>query len=231
MNRILIAEDEANMRTLLVKALQKAGFQAVAASNGAEVLELHRAQPADLLVLDLMMPVMTGFDVLKALRPQDEIPVIMLTAQGQEPTRIEGFTLGADDYLLKPFSGQELVARIRAILRRAQRFKEVYSLVSGPFLLDRRNETLLRDGRPVAISPVEFHVLEVLMNHSGQSLSRIELINLAWPDSSRPSPRTVDVHIVNLRRKLTQEGDPKWIATERVRGFRWVGAVQSADAG
>jgi DNA-binding response OmpR family regulator len=227
MYRILIAEDETNMRSLLVKAIQREGYEAVPAENGSVALERHREQPVDLMVLDLMMPVMSGFDVLKALRPRDPVPVLMLTAQGQEPTRLEGFTLGADDYLLKPFSGLELLARIRAILRRTERVREIRSLGSGPFRLDCGTRVLLRDGERVPLSAMETHVLEALLNHPGRSLSRQEILQMAWPSGERPSPRTVDVHMVNLRHKLTRDGDPPWIVSERVRGFRWTADVQS----
>jgi len=229
MQRILVAEDEANMRSLLVKSLQKAGFQAIGAQDGAAALALHRAQPVDLMVLDLNMPVMDGFQVLKSLRPRDEVPVLMLTAMGQEKTRMEGFGLGADDYMLKPFSTLELIARIRAILKRTSRFCEVKALRSGPFRLDRMNKCLFRDETPVSLSPVDYHVLEVLFAHAGQSLPRLDLLNLAWPSDARPSPRSVDVAIVRLRRKITQEGDPRWIVSAGSHGFCWALPVQGIE--
>jgi DNA-binding response OmpR family regulator len=225
MYRILIVDDDQNLRGILVKALTKAGMMAIAAENGAMALELHRAQPADLLVLDLMMPTMNGFEVLKALRPRDEVPVLMLTAEGQERKRVEGFRLGADDYMVKPFSIQELLARIRAILRRTTRFEEPKALCSGPFELDRMNKCLLRDGSSVGLSPMEYHILEVLMSHAGQALTRLDLLRLAWTTDSRPSPRTVDVHMVSLRRKLILEDDPRWILTSGTHGYCWTAAL------
>jgi DNA-binding response OmpR family regulator len=225
MYRILIVDDDQNLRGILVKALNKAGMMAVAAENGAVALELHRAQPVDLMVLDLMMPDMGGFEVLQALRPRDEVPVLLLTAEGQERKRVEGFRLGADDYLVKPFSIQELLGRIRAILKRTTRFQEPKTLCSGPFELDRMNKRLLRDGASVGLSPVEYHILEVLLSHAGQSLTRLELLRFAWSDDSRPSPRTVDVHMVSLRRKLIQEGDPKWLVTSGTHGYCWTASL------
>lgn len=225
MYRILVADDEANLCRLLVKALRKAGYQALAAEDGAKALELHRAQPVDLIVLDLNMPVMDGFQVLKALRPRDEVPVLMLTAQTLEQKRVEGFDLGADDYLVKPFSTGELLGRIGAILRRAGRRCERLKLCTGPFLLDRTNKQLLRDGEAVQLSPVEYFILEALINGAGQSLTRLELIELAWPADARPAPRTVDVHMVSLRRKITLEDDPKWILSSGSHGYSWITPV------
>jgi DNA-binding response OmpR family regulator len=225
MYRILIVDDDQNLRGILVKALKKAGLLAIAAENGAAALELHRARPVDLMVLDLMMPAMDGFEVLQALRPRDEVPVLMLTAEGQERKRVEGFRLGADDYLVKPFSIQELLGRIRAILKRTTRFQEPTNLCSGPFELDRMNKRLLRDGASVGLSPVEYHILEVLLSHAGQSLTRLELLRFAWSADSRPSPRTVDVHMVSLRRKLVQEGDPKWLVTSGTHGYCWTTSI------
>lgn len=227
MYRILVVDDDQNLRGILVKALNKAGMQAVAAENGSVALDLHHGQPADLLVLDLMMPHMDGFEVLKALRPRDEVPVLMLTAEGQERKRVEGFRLGADDYLVKPFSIQELLGRIRAILRRSTRFEEPMSLCSGPFVLDRMNQRLLRDGASVGLSPIEYHILDVLMSHAGQPLTRLDVLKLAWTPDSQPSPRTVDVHMVSLRRKLTLEQDPRWILTSGTHGYSWTASVHA----
>lgn len=226
MHRILIVDDDQNLRGVLVKALNKAGLMATWAENGAAALELHRAHPADLIVLDLMMPKMDGFEVLKALRPRDEVPVLMLTAEGQERKRVEGFRLGADDYLVKPFSMQELLGRIRAILKRTSRHKEPKALCSGPFELDRMNQRLLREGVPVDLTHMEYHILNVLMSHPGQPLTRMDLLRLAWTADSRPSPRTVDVHMFNLRRKIILEQDPKWILTTGSHGYAWTVPIQ-----
>lgn len=226
MQSILIAEDDAQMRGLLVKSLKNAGLGATGTPDGAELLALHRERPADLLVLDLMMPRMSGFQVLKALRPADDVPVIILTGEGQVPSRLEGFSLGADDYLTKPFSVQELLARIRAILRRRGPGGIVLGLESGPFLLDSRSRELLRDGRGVALSPAEFRLMEALLRAGGTFLSREDLVQRVWPPDSRPSPRTVDVHMVGLRRKLNGPGDAPWILTEPNRGYAWTQPVR-----
>lgn len=226
MQRILIVDDDPNLRSVLAKTLKKAGFAALEAGDGAAGLAAHRADPVDLLILDVMMPELSGFEVLKALRPQDDVPVLMLTAEGQERRRVEGFRLGADDYLVKPFSVDELLGRVRAILRRSGRHREPSALRSGPFELDRMAKRLLRDGEPVGLSPVEFRILEVLLAHGGQALTRLDLVRLAWPPDARPSPRTVDVHMVSLRRKLTQDEDPRWIHTSGSEGYCWTSAIQ-----
>lgn len=229
MQRILIVDDDAGLRGILSKALARSGFATEEAGHGAEGLALHAARPADLLVLDLTMPGMDGFQVLKALRPRDEVPVLMLTAEGQERKRVEGFRLGADDYLVKPFSLQELLGRIRAILRRTGRHREPARLCSGPFELDRMNRLLLRDGGAVGLSAVEYHIVEALLVHAGQTLTRLEILDLAWPPEARPGPRTVDVHMVSLRRKLTREGDPRWVLTSGVHGYGWTAPVREVS--
>jgi len=224
-----VVEDDANMRGLLVKSLQMAGFQALEVMDGASGLELHRAQSVDLILLDLNMPGMDGFQVLKALRPLDEVPVLILTAMGLEENRMEGFSHGADDYLVKPFSMRELIARIRAILKRTSQHREQKTLSSGPFRLDRMNKCLFRAGIPVPLSPVEYHILKALICHAGESLTRTEVLALAWMADSRPSPRTVDVHMVSLRRKLILQDDPKWIISRGSHGYCWTNPVNEVD--
>lgn len=227
MHRILIVDDDPDVRNVLVKILHKAGLGATVAENGAQGLEIHRAQPADLIVLDLMMPAMGGFEVLKALRPRDEVAVLILTAERQEQKRLDGFRLGADDYLVKPFSGEELLARIRAILRRSTRHKEPASLHSGPFELDRMKKDLLRDGASLGLTHVEYNIVEALLAHAGHPLSRPDLIRLAWAEGTHPSERTVDVHVFSLRKKLCEAKDPGWIQTCGSEGYSWVSPVRT----
>jgi len=226
MPKILIIEDDPGLRRLLQKALSQEGYVVEEAEDGLIGLEAQRARPADLIVLDLMLPNLDGFGVLKALRPQDEVPVIMLTAMGQERNRLQGFEHGADDYLAKPFSTLELLARIRAIFKRTHRFKDQPVLVSGPFRIDLTKRQVTREDVVLSIGPSEFNILEVLLLHPGQPLSRNEILKLAWSSGSRPSPRTVDVHLVGLRKKLSQEGDPPWIMTTGTLGYCWAEPVR-----
>lgn len=228
MHRILIVDDDPDVRSVLVKVLRKAGLGAVMAENGAQALEIHRAQPADLILLDLMMPTMDGFEVLKALRPRDEVAVLILTAERQEQKRLEGFRLGADDYLVKPFGGEELLARIHAILRRTLRYREPDSLHSGPFELDRMKKCLLRDGSSVGLTHAEYNILEALLAHAGHALTRPDLIRLAWAAGTQPSLRTVDVHVFSLRKKICRPNDPGWIQTCGSEGYSWVSPVRNS---
>jgi len=228
MLRILIVEDDRELRGLLQTALRHAGYRVECAEDGIKGLEAHRASPADLIVLDLMLPNLDGFGVLKELRPRDEVPVIMLTAMGQERSRILGFEHGADDYLVKPFSTLELLARIRVIFKRTQRFKEPQNLVTGPFHIDLTRRLVVRNGGQVAITSSEFNVLEVLLQHPGHPITRKEILRLAWSAASRPSPRTVDVHLTNLRKKLILPGDPNWILTTGTLGYCWSEPITSA---
>jgi DNA-binding response OmpR family regulator len=221
MLRILVIEDDGGIRSLVLKALRQAGYQAVGEENGALGLAAHQALPADLIVLDLMLPGMDGFEVIRTLRPKDEVPVIMLTAMGQEQNRIQGFEAGADDYLVKPFSIGELLARIRAILKRSHRQKDPLVLQAGPFLIDAIQRTAHRQGVNLGLTPSEFNLLEALVNHPGQSLTIEDLLGLAWPRIARPTPPTVPVHISHLRRKLAQEGDRAWILSAGTKGYAW----------
>jgi DNA-binding response OmpR family regulator len=175
-----------------------------------------------------MLPQMDGFAVLKNLRERkDEVPVLMLTARGQETDRVQGLSLGADDYLVKPFSVLELVARVKAILRRTRPVDRPPLLRSGPFRFDLPRLEARRDGRALELTPREFRLLEILITHPGRTHSRRELLQLAWEPDARPSARTVDVHVANLRRKLGEEQGTPWIATVGGEGYRWVTPVEA----
>jgi DNA-binding response OmpR family regulator len=229
--RILVIEDDAGIRSLIIRALRQAGYQADGMGNGAEGLSAHQSRPADLIVLDLMLPGIDGYQVIKALRSQDDVPVIMLTAMGLERNRIQGFEAGADDYLVKPFSIGELLARIRAILKRSHRQKDSLVLQAGPFLIDAVKRTAYREGNALGLTPSEFNILEALVNHPGQSLTREELLGLAWPKIARPTPPTVPVHIGHLRRKLAREGDRSWVLSTGAKGYAWSTSVKVLETG
>ncbi len=227
MTHILVVEDEPSLRQLLVNNLVFEGYSVEAVEDGAPALVAHKKKPADLLVLDLMLPTLDGFEVVKRLREsQDPVPVLMLTARGEEMDRIQGLSLGADDYLVKPFSVLELVARIKAILRRSRPHERPQLLKSGPFLFNIPCLEVTRNGSPVDLTPREFRLLEILITHPGRTHSRTELLQLAWEADARPTPRTVDVHVANLRRKLGEEENRAWIATVGGEGYRWTGTVE-----
>jgi DNA-binding response OmpR family regulator len=190
-------------------------------------LAAHGAHRADLIVLDLMLPQLDGFEVLRTLRDRkDEVPVLLLTARGEETDRVKGLSLGADDYLVKPFSVLELMARVKAILRRTRPVDRPPRLRSGPFQFNLPRLEARRDGRPLELTPREFRLLEILITHAGRTHSRKELLQLAWEPDARPSARTVDVHIANLRRKLGEEVGAPWITTVGGEGYRWITAVE-----
>jgi two-component system phosphate regulon response regulator PhoB len=225
---ILVVEDEPSLCQLLVNNLSFEGYSVESVGDGAPGLAAHRAHRADLIVLDLMLPQMDGFEVLRSLREgKDEVPVLMLTARGEETDRVQGLSLGADDYLVKPFSVLELIARVKAILRRTRPVDRPPLLRSGPFRFDLPRLEARRDGRMLDLTPREFRLLEILITHAGRTHSRKELLQLAWEPDARPSARTVDVHIANLRRKLGEELEAPWIATVGGEGYRWITPVET----
>lgn len=228
MTHILVVEDETSLRQLLTQNLSYEGFSIAAAADGAEALASHRTRRADLIVLDLMLPVVDGFQVLRTLRErQDPVPILMLTARGAEQDRVQGLSLGADDYLVKPFSVLELLARVKAILRRTRPLEKPKALRSGPFRFDLPRLEATKDEQIMDLTPREFRLLEILISHPGRTHSRKELLQLAWDKDAQPTPRTVDVHIANLRKKLGEEGGKPYIATVGGEGYRWVLTVSN----
>jgi DNA-binding response OmpR family regulator len=233
MTHILVVEDEPTLRQLLVTNLSFEGYSVEGVDDGVPALTAHQLRRADLVVLDLMLPEMDGFQVLEALRGRgDSVPVLMLTARGEESDRVKGLSIGADDYLVKPFSILELVARIKAILRRTQPVQGPQTLRSGPFRFDIPALEAYRDEKLLDLTPREFRLLEILITHAGRTHSRQELLQLAWEPDARPTPRTVDVHVANLRRKLGEDELARpYITTVGGEGYRWTAAVRGAAEG
>lgn len=226
MAHILVVEDEPDLQKLLVTNLEYEGFTVDAAGDGIPALERHARTRADLIVLDLMLPGFDGFKVLERLRESgDAVPVLMLTARGSEADRVKGLGLGADDYMGKPFSILELVARIRAILRRTRAAEPPRQVACGPFRFDFAAMTATKDGRNLELTAREMRILEILVTYPGRTHSRSDLLRLAWESDARPSPRTVDVHVANLRRKLGDETAHRLIATVGGEGYRWTERV------
>ena len=224
MTRILIVEDEPNMVAGLRENFEYEGYEVLTASDGAEGLGRALNDAPDLVVLDVMMPKMSGLDVckqLKAKRPS--IPVIMLTARGQEVDKVVGLELGADDYVTKPFSIRELLARIKAVLRRAHGgSQERYAF--GDVAVNLRTCQVTRDGKPVEFSAKEFDLLKYFLCHPGEALSRDRLLEKVWGYNSFPTTRTVDAHIVHLRQKLElKPEEPRFILTVHGVGYKFVG--------
>jgi two-component system alkaline phosphatase synthesis response regulator PhoP len=204
--RILIVEDDPDIAQLVTRYLGKAGFTCEHASSGREALEMLAATLPDLMMLDLMIPQVDGLEVCRRVRADDAtagLPIIMLTARAEESERIVGLELGADDYLAKPFSPNELVARVRALLRRAQRGPAVArTLAYGPLTIDTDRHVVAVSGRDVTLTAKEFLLLEYLMQHRGRVLSRDVLLTDVWGYRYTGGTRTVDVHVRRLREKL-----------------------------
>jgi two-component system, OmpR family, alkaline phosphatase synthesis response regulator PhoP len=205
--RILVVEDDADIADLVVRYLDKAGFLSERVASGREALTAIAARPPDLLVLDLMLPHLDGLEVCRLVRGNQAtsaLPIIMLTARAEESERIVGLEVGADDYLAKPFSPNELVARVRALLRRAQRASgpPPKTLAYGPIAVDTERHVVSSSGRDVTLTAKEFLLLEYLLQHRGRVLSRDLLLTDVWGYRYTGGTRTVDVHVRRLREKL-----------------------------
>ena len=226
MTKILIVEDEPNMVSGLRDNFEYEGYQVITAGDGVEGLTRALADSPDLVVLDVMMPKMSGLDVckqLKAKRPS--LPIIMLTARGQEVDKVVGLELGADDYVTKPFSIRELIARVKAVLRRAQVLpKEQDRYAFGDVEVNLRSYQVVRRGKPVEFSGKEFELLKYFLCHPGETLSRDRLLDDVWGYDNYPTTRTVDAHIVHLRQKLEPVPDtPQFFLTVHGVGYKFVG--------
>ncbi|MEZ5500711.1 MAG: response regulator transcription factor [Steroidobacteraceae bacterium] len=223
--RLLLVDDDRHLAALLEEFLSLQGFQVRMVHDGEAALEAIAADPPDLVVLDVMLPGISGFDVLATLRREHDLPVMMLTARGDESDRIAGLTRGADDYLPKPFNPLELAARIRAVLKRtrvsARAVDPQANLSVGAIALDRKRRDVVVDGTPVALTASELRVLEQLMLRPGEVLSRARLTELALNRPLGAYDRSIDTLISNLRRKLTISGK----ATPTIRSLRGHGYV------
>ena len=225
MSRILIVEDEPDMVLGLKDNFEFEGYEVVTASDGAAGLERARSERPDLLILDIMLPRLSGLEVCKTLRAEGfRAPIIMLTARGQEIDKVVGLELGADDYVTKPFSIRELLARVRAILRRTDGSKKRLSRYRFADLeLDFETYRAKKGGEPLDLSPREFELLRYLIERKGETVSRDRLLEDVWGYESYPSTRTVDTHIAKLRAKIGDSGsEPRYILTIHGTGYKFV---------
>jgi len=217
--RILVVDDEPDIVALVVYHLAKDGFRVSSAANGPDALASARREHPALIVLDLMLPGLSGFEVLEQLRADDDtrdIAVLMLTARKEEPDRIKGLSLGADDYLTKPFSPQELVLRVRAILRRSAAAPSTGDLLTvGVISIDRAAHRVMVRGEEVELTPTEFKLLLTLAERRGRVQGRAQLLETVWEAAPDIQTRTVDMHVLRLRTKLGAGGE----LLETVRGF------------
>jgi DNA-binding response OmpR family regulator len=214
---VLLVEDEENLASLVGAYLEQEGYRVIPVGTGAEALKAIDAEPVRLVVLDLNLPDMDGLDVCRQIRARSSVPVVMLTARDEERDRLAGLETGADDYIGKPFSPRELVARMKAVLRRAEPHLEEELLVLGDVVLRRSAREVSVGGSPVELRPKEFDLLAYLMQNRGAVLSRDLLLERVWGFDYAGGTRTVDVHVAQLRRKL---GRPDLIRTIRGSGYK-----------
>ncbi len=229
---ILLIEDDENISEPLVYALQKEGLQVILADNGARGLDLARREHPNLVLLDVMLPDLDGFSICRTLRAETDIPILMLTARGQEMDRVMGLELGADDYIVKPFNYRELLARIHAALRRREIDRgamavPTHRLAIGKITLDRTAHQVWCCEHPLELTPREFDLLAALMEHVGQAVPRHNLLDQVWGEDWVGDPRTLDVHIRGLREKLQENlqddaASGGYIETVRSYGYRFV---------
>ena len=219
---ILVVEDQREIRDIVMRYLEKEGYHVISAKNGIEALEIYKDEKIHLLILDVMMPGIDGFEVLKTLRRVSNIPVIMLTAKVGEEDRIFGFDLGADDYVVKPFSARELVRRVSVLIKRIYNADPSLNneMVYDIFRLEMDQMTLYKSEIPIPLTSYEFQLLKVFFEHPGQILSRDQLLSHAFGDEYDGFDRNVDSYIKRLRQKFEEDPKhPKWLTTKYGAGY------------
>lgn len=224
--KILIIEDEPNMVLGLTDNFEVEGYDVISASDGELGLTKALKEKPDLVLLDIMMPKKSGLDVCKELRAKKfTLPIIMLTARGQEIDKITGLEVGADDYVTKPFSIRELLARVKAVMRRVESKKKVVEQYRfGGIELNFAKHQAMKDGKPLVLSTKEFQLLEYFVQHRGQTISRDQLLDEVWGYDQYPNTRTVDNHVVKVRQKIEEvPSDPKYLITIHGVGYKFLG--------
>lgn len=225
MARLLVIDDEANLRHTLSYALRQEGYEVLTAGDGDEGLALFRQAAPDLVILDVMLPGQDGFEVCRRLRRESDVPVVMLTARDTELDKIVGLEIGADDYLAKPFSMRELIARVRALLRRTTRRAEAPAsgtLERAGIAVDTARRQIRAGTKEVDLKPKEFDLLVHLMSHAGEVFTREQLLTTVWGVDHAADSRTVDTHVKTLRERLGDDAArPRWIETVRGVGYRF----------
>lgn len=224
--KILIIEDETKISEIIRAYLEKEGFIVITAETGEDGLKFLKQAPA-LIILDLMLPDMRGEELCATIRESSDIPVIMLTAKSDEEDRIRGLGIGADDYVIKPFSPRELVARVKAHLRRAVKAqRKIHSYNSGSLRIDIENHEAFREGSPIILTPTEFKILVSLAENPGRVLSRDQLVNIVLGYDFEGYDRTIDAHVKNLRHKVEKDSkSPDFIQTVYGVGYKFIGII------
>jgi two-component system, OmpR family, response regulator RegX3 len=223
MTRVLVVEDEESFSDALSYMLRREGFEAVVASNGPDAIAEFDRSGADIVLLDLMLPGLPGTEVCRQLRSRSGVPIIMLTAKDGEIDKVVGLELGADDYVTKPYSARELVARIRAVLRRRGEAEPTQDavLAAGPVRMDVERHVVAVDGETVALPLKEFDLLELLLRNAGRVLTRGQLIDRVWGSDYVGDTKTLDVHVKRLRAKIEPDpANPKFLLTVRGLGYK-----------
>jgi two-component system, OmpR family, alkaline phosphatase synthesis response regulator PhoP len=223
MKTILVVDDEPSIAQIATDYLRHGGFGVITASNGPDALALARAQRPDLIVLDLGLPRMDGIEVAKTLRREGDIPIIMLTARIEESDRLAGLELGADDYMTKPFSPRELVARVRSVLRRVDPGGGSDALLRrGDLVIDNTRMQVSRDGTPIDLTPTEFQLVAALARKPGRIFTRAQLLDAVRGDDAEAFDRAIDTHIKNIRRKIEPDArQPRYILTVYGMGYKF----------
>ena len=233
--KILAVDDEQRMVRFIQLNLEQDGFEVITAYNGKDALEQVRTQLPDFILLDIMMPDINGFEVLKKIREVNNVPVIMLTAKGEEDDRIQGLELGADDYITKPFSPRELVSRIRAVLRRTKSFTDDQVdliKVDDRLTIDFSRREVWVEGQKVDLRPTEYRLLYHLVQNAGWVNTHEQLLTKVWGFEYQDEPHYVRLYVNYLRKKIEQDpSDPKYILTERGVGYRFVNYRRNQEAG
>ena len=219
---VLVVEDDRNIAALIVRYLENAGFSTLHAADGPGGLEMARRDAPALVILDLNLPGLDGTEVCRELRKTSDVPILMLTARADEVDRVVGFSLGADDYVVKPFSPRELVERVKAILRRARPVGDVVALRHGELTLDPEKRKVVHRGDEVALTPSEYKLLHALMSRPGRVFSRDELLGRLYEHGETVVDRVVDVHIGKLRHKIEPDpSKPRYVETIHGVGYRF----------
>ncbi len=224
MTRILVVEDEESFSDALSFMLRREGYEVEVAGTGVEALQIFDRNGADLVLLDLMLPGLSGTEVCRELRIRSHVPIIMVTARDSEVDKVVGLELGADDYVTKPFSSRELAARIRAVLRRGAEPEELLLNVveAGPVRMDVERHVVTVDGHQVALPLKEFDLLELLLRNAGRVLTRGQLIDRVWGADYVGDTKTLDVHVKRLRAKIEPDpANPKYLVTVRGLGYKY----------
>ncbi|MDY6892311.1 MAG: response regulator transcription factor [Chloroflexota bacterium] len=221
-NKVLVVDDEKKIVDIVKAYLEKDGYKVVVAYDGREALTMARSQSPDLIILDLMLPEVSGWDVCRTLRAESKVPIIMLTARDEDTDKIVGLELGADDYVTKPFNPKELLSRVRAVLRRVEGTSEKRKIVEFAELsIDLERHEVRRGNELIELTPTEFELLKVLAEAPGRVFSRLQLLDRVLGDAYEGYERTIDSHIKNLRKKVEPDPDrPRYVLTVRGVGYK-----------